>query len=251
MSQKKDNAASRQRTIHLQLSHQPTEQDKLLFLPGYSPDPIIAVPPDILLRAAMEGFSARIGTIRNKHLSRAYEAAIEWDSPSRTDAEGEPSETITREADELFIQNEILKSRLADEQRRAREAIQERDLARLERDRILDFHHSLSKTNEGLLEALMAKSHGVLCIYEAYRGIVEHVGEDTVCITYETDQEPIEHVYHKSQFLQSRIPNEDDRVAIYVFVTEVDTDESQSSEDGIAADAPKSRKNVVSGRYFF
>lgn len=53
---------------------------------------------------------------------------------------------------------------------------------------------------------------------ERYEGIVEQVHKDTVIVAYEIGKDIVHQTYERSQFLEGRLPQEGDRLAVYVHV---------------------------------
>jgi len=164
-------------------------------------------------------------------------------------------ETLTGERDALFVQNESLKSRVEEERRRAEDALGQRDKAQADLDKFLDAHGEVIKTNKDLLSALIARVAGKLSMFESYYGIVEHVHGERAFVVFETDGDPIEHVYERDQFIGGRLPKEGTKVAVHVLLTAMlqETPEG-GDETGRAPDkdeSPRQRKNVITGPYSF
>ena len=53
---------------------------------------------------------------------------------------------------------------------------------------------------------------------EQYEGVVEHVQGDSVTVVFEIEGDVVEHEYERSQFIDGRLPEEGDRLSVYVHV---------------------------------
>lgn len=73
--------------------------------------------------------------------------------------------------------------------------------------------------------------NGQLCMTESYEGVVRHVGRDDVVVLFEVDDDLVEHTYTRDQFVDSRLPEEGDRLAVYVRVVKLPPEESAEGTD--------------------
>lgn len=165
------------------------------------------------------------------------------------------AEILKQERDTLFLQVQLLESRVAEERRRAEEAIREKDRIRSQLDKLLEAHGSTVEGNKELQRVLIAKDADSLKMIESFDGLVEHVHEDQVVVVYETEGDPIEHVYERDQFLDGHLPKVGERVIVSVFLASRSPQSrkadgpsrSESSEER----APRRRKNVIRGPHSF
>ena len=154
------------------------------------------------------------------------------DAPERNDDDqvrsAEPSSTVerlTKKLDELILENQQIKSQLTAERR----AIQ---TAHRNGESIEAHNGQLAEALRQLQGALIARDAGRLVMHEKHVGVVVDTEGDEVLVSYETDDEPIEQVYHREQFMHDKLPREGDRVEAHVLV-------SQAPEDsGKRRDAP-------------
>ena len=130
------------------------------------------------------------------------------------------------ESDELVTERNELKVANAELTRRVSDLIKDRDL---------------------LHAALTARNDGQLRMTESYEGIVRHVGRDDVVVLFEVDDDLVEHTYTRDQFVDSRLPDLGDRLAVYVHVAQLPPEESAEGADkameGID-EQPRRRRNI-------
>lgn len=177
-------------------------------------------------------------------------AVLEYDERP-AEVHRDSAEALREERDRLFVEKETLRSRLAEEQRRAADALAERDRMRKDLDRYLDSHSELAKSVRALQAVLLHERNGTLRMREAYHGRVEQVHDDRAFVTFETEEDPIHHVYEREQFMGGELPEKGLEVTVYVFaatgsstrMTDTDVRGREGSEDSVV----ESRRNVQSG----
>ncbi len=157
----------------------------------------------------------------------------------------ERAESLRKERDELVIQNEILKSRVAEERRTTARAQQQYDQLKATMDNMVDDLRDRGKANETLQGALIAYHAGRVCMHESYWGVVEQVHGDKVVVVYETEDDPLEQVYKRSQFIEDRLPKVGDRVEVFVHVTIRAPRERDAAIGEEATEAPRKRRNII------
>jgi len=162
---------------------------------------------------------------------------------------------LKRERDALFLQVQLLESRFAEERRRAIEARHELHRVRSQLDKLLETHGTAIEGNKELQRVLIAKDADSLRMIESFHGLVEHVHEDQVVVVYETEGDPIEHVYERDQFVDGHLPKAGERVIVSVFLAtrsrqSEKADEAPRSESSEES-APRRRKNVIRGPHSF
>ena len=85
---------------------------------------------------------------------------------------------------------------------------------------------------------------------ESYQGVVRHVGRDDVVVLFEVNDDLVEHTYTRDQFVDSRLPEKGDRLAVYVNVAQFPPEESTEGTDkameGID-EQPRRRRNIGPG----
>lgn len=145
---------------------------------------------------------------------------------------GEYDELVT-ECNQLKAENSNLARRLADAVRGRDEAVRAQVVSQA---------------------ALTARTDGRLRMTESYEGIVRHVGRDDVIVLFEVDDDLVEHTYTRDQFVDSRMPEEGDRLAVYVHVAQLPPEESAEGTDkameGID-EQPRRRRNIGKGPRVF
>ncbi len=110
------------------------------------------------------------------------------------------------------------------------------------------------KTQDVVQAALTARTDGRLRMTESYRGIVRHVGKDDVVVLFEVDDDLVEHTYTRGQFVDSRMPEEGDRLAVFVHVVQLPTEESAETADETTEgtnEVRRRRRNVLRGEEEF
>ena len=58
-------------------------------------------------------------------------------------------------------------------------------------------------------------------MFESHEGVVMHVDDDSVVVTYSIGDDYVDQTYRKEQFIGGRLPKKGDRLAIYVHVAEM------------------------------
>ena len=106
-------------------------------------------------------------------------------------------------------------------------------------------------TDQDMLRtALTARKNGQLRMTESYEGIVRHVGRDDVVVLFEVDDDLVEHTYTRDQFVDSRMPEEGDRLAVYVHVAQLPPEESAEGADETTEgidELRRRRRNILRG----
>ncbi len=140
---------------------------------------------------------------------------------------------VVAERNQLKVANSELGRRVSELTRRVSE------LARRLHERVDD--------QDLLRAALTARNDGKLRMTESYEGIVRHVGRDEVVVLFEVDDDLVEHTYMRDQFVDSRLPEKGDRLAVYVHVAQLPHDESAEgageATEGID-EQPRRRRNI-------
>ena len=138
---------------------------------------------------------------------------------------GEYDELVT-ECNQLNAANSNLARRLDDAVRARDEAVRAQDVVQA---------------------ALTARTDGRLRMTESYEGVVRHVGRDDVVVLFEVDDDLVEHTYTRNQFVDSRLPEKGDRLAVYVHVAQLPPEESAEGADETTEgidERPRRRRNI-------
>lgn len=152
-----------------------------------------------------------------------YLFPMESVDPNRSDPEH-----LRIENTQLLIERERFKTQLLVAQR---DLLEEREcakdtqasadgkMARLLRqnDGQLDCIRDLSRANAALQQAMINRSDGRLAMHEHNSGVVVDCVDDHVAIRYETNEGPIEQIYHVNQFARGQVPKPGDRIEAHVF----------------------------------
>jgi hypothetical protein len=75
----------------------------------------------------------------------------------------------------------------------------------------------LIQANRALQQALLERNGDQLCMHERNEGVVIRVVDDEVVVRFETTDGPLEQVYHRSQFIGNKLPEEGHRIESHVF----------------------------------
>lgn len=171
--------------------------------------------------------------------------AEDTDLPGAPVTPADRYELVRKERDELFIQNEILKSRVAEERRTAARAQQQYDQLKPSVDKMIDDLRDRGRANQTLQGALIAHHTGRVCMHESYNGVVEGVHADKIVVVYETDDDLLEQVYDRSQFIDGKLPSVGDAVQVFVHLALRSPGERDATVEEEATEAPRKRRNVI------
>ncbi|MBL8853311.1 MAG: hypothetical protein JNK57_04990 [Planctomycetaceae bacterium] len=147
---------------------------------------------------------------------------------------------LEHECQELKLEKERLQSRVAEERRATARVTRQYDQLLMEFNRLQQHNENLlsySKERQRAVdtttELLLHKQNNSLRIFERYEGIVEHVLGDDVTVVFEIDDDIVEHKYGRDQFIDRQLPNEGDRITVYVHVvhSSVATEDAPSLGD--------------------
>ncbi len=211
------------------------------------------------------GSGVAYGVVRriesDRKVSQAVAPSIQYPLPS-IEYEGYPPDLLIaelrRERDGLRVENELLSTRIAQERMAAFEARMDAEQwksltedarvsaleAKTQSNKVLDAHKSSVEANRDMQRVILAGSDGRLQMSALFHGVVDHSGEDSAIVIYESDDGPIEHVYTKNQFLGGRLPAEGERVTIGFFMASEQI-QQQESEVDIALNMKARRPNVI------
>ncbi len=151
-----------------------------------------------------------------------------------------------KENEQLQQQVAALTSRVAQEQKVAAREMQRRDelqetLARLENELI-----ARTQANDALQQALSGKNEGRLKMYETHTGVVMHVDESSVEVTYEiSDGEYVDQTYSIEQFIDGKLPEVGTDVAIFVHVAERPPSADRVNPETRQYDGPLRRRREI------
>jgi septal ring factor EnvC (AmiA/AmiB activator) len=137
---------------------------------------------------------------------------------------------------QIQVENERLRSRVAEEQRRAARQTQQHDQLKATLDRMLEHLAERSRAADAAVAALVEKEAGRVCLYESFSGEVRDVTNEEILVAYETDDDVIEQCYRTSQFIGGLVPKKGDRIEAFVFVSQ-----SAASRLAPGAEAEKRR----------
>jgi len=115
---------------------------------------------------------------------------------------------------ELEVENERLKTRVKE---------LSRELARRTHQ-----YDQLKAAYDGRERAASAPERGSVRMSERHEGVVMHADDEEVVVMYQIENEYVEHIYRKEQFIDGRLPQVGDRLAVHVDVTELPKDSSKS-----------------------
>lgn len=146
-----------------------------------------------------------------------------------------PLHAQPNETEDLRLQNERLKSLVAQERRAAAREAQKSDqlLAELQRlrgsfDSLLNALTERMRANDALQEALIADKEGRLRMFETHEGVVVDVASEGVVVTYCVQGEYLDQAYQKDQFIDGRLPRKGDRLGAYVLIAELPKAQEQT-----------------------
>jgi hypothetical protein len=143
---------------------------------------------------------------------------------------------------EFQLENERLKTQMIEQRRALLVARQSNDELNKKNDRLVEIVCDLTKSTQALQRALLAKEDSKICLYETHEGVVSEVVGDQIQVTFETENGPLRQVYHRSQFMGKKLPDEGEIVEANVFLStkfrprETAAEEEQSQVPGTKAD---------------
>lgn len=91
-------------------------------------------------------------------------------------------------------------------------------------------------------QARIAKMAVRVRIAESFSGVVAHVGEDEVVVVFDVNNDLVEHVYHRRQFIDKLLPKEGQCLTVSVRVT--DAGASKNTFDQQKGNADVARANT-------
>jgi len=204
--------------------------------------------------------------LAQQFLERALDVALDRDEPAERYAEqveerGAPRverdevEGLKRERDTLFVQNQMLQSRVQEERRAAARATRMHDQLLARFDKLLSSMTDRDKAVHVLQQILLAREAGTLRMFEAHEGRVEQVEGDRVVVVFETDDDIIEQVYERSQFVDGKLPQVGERLTVFVHGAvrpgQTGQGTEQAPKSGEQHEPARRRKNLVTGPYEF
>jgi hypothetical protein len=83
---------------------------------------------------------------------------------------------------------------------------------------MLDCLKDRDKAIEQTIALLLEQGNARLRMIERFEGVVEHLHGDSVTVVFEIDDDVVEHTYRRSQFIDGQLPEEGDRITVYVHV---------------------------------
>ncbi|HUT95280.1 MAG TPA: hypothetical protein VMY37_37850 [Thermoguttaceae bacterium] len=135
---------------------------------------------------------------------------------------------LEAEVADLRIRNERLRSLVAQERRVAthqgqtnEELLSHVKAQQATLDEMVNTLGEMAKANDSLQRALAGRDDERLRMFERHEGVVMHVDEHSVVVTYSIKDDYVDQTYRKEQFVGGRLPKKGDRLAIYVHVAEV------------------------------
>lgn len=182
-----------------------------------------------------------------------FELTSEVHGVSHEERRTKDLERVKEERDRLFIENEVLKSRVSEERRNAARGQREYDQLKGTLDKMLDQLNERARANDTLQGIVLARDAGHLCMQESYRGAVKHVHGDKVVVVFETEDDPLEQIYDRSQFMDGKVPQPGDRVEVFVHAARRGAEHARTdaaTELLKDSEGPrKRRRNVITGPY--
>ena len=96
-------------------------------------------------------------------------------------------------------------------------------------DTLIDRLNERARANDALQAALIAREGGRLRMFETYQGAVKHVHGDSVVVVFEVDDDLVERTYQRGQFIDGRVPAEDENVAVYVHLATLPREDDKAA----------------------
>ena len=142
---------------------------------------------------------------------------------------------------DLWIENERLKTQLIEQRRAALLASKANGDLRTQYDRLVDVVCDATAANRALQSALIANHEARLCLHETHTGVVSAVIGDQIEVTYETAEGPLKQIYHRDQFMGQKVPQEGESVEAHVMLATVPQSDSQEQAGAVG---PKSEDRL-------
>lgn len=67
-----------------------------------------------------------------------------------------------------------------------------------------------------------------LRMFESYEGVVKHADDDQVVVVYEVEEDLVEQTYIAKQFIDGKLPEVGDRLAVFVYVAQLPVESTSS-----------------------
>jgi hypothetical protein len=156
---------------------------------------------------------------------------------------------LQEQRDRLRVENELLKSQVAEARREAARETQRFDQLLMQNDKLLDCLRDRDSALDMTTALLVEQSKGQLRMIERYEGVVEHVHGDSATIAFEIDDDVVEHMYRRSQFIDGQLPEEGDRITVYVHVVHgsVENADDSSTETDELDEHPEYERKKITG----
>jgi len=84
---------------------------------------------------------------------------------------------------------------------------------------------------EELRDLLNAVQHGKLRIVETYHGRIEHLGSNSATAVFEVEDDIVEHIYGREQFIDQQLPSQGEKLAVYVHLITEPDDEARTEDE--------------------
>ena len=164
-------------------------------------------------------------------------------------------EILRREHDRLLVEVENLKTRLAEECRRALRLEGYLSDSQKQVNGVLEAHNEVLAAHRDLRRMLEYKQEGDLRMFETYEGTVAEVVGDEVCVVFDMEDGVLEQVYTRDQFLSGRVPEPGESVVAHVFLATHANEGVEVAARTLAdlseEELVKPRKNVIKGAHYF
>lgn len=175
--------------------------------------------------------------------------SVERQKPESVEVRGMKFRELERERDNLQLQIQLLQSQLAEARRTAGRETQRYDQLQVQNDMLLDCLKVRDKTIGATMSLLLERQNLRLRMIEWYEGVVEHVHGDSATIVFEIDDDIVEHTYRRSQFIDGQLPEEGDRITVYVHVVHgsVESTHDSSKETDELDEHPEYERKKITG----
>lgn len=154
-----------------------------------------------------------------------------------SESDEETLRRVQQERDTLRVENELLKSRVAEqrravarETRRYDQLLQELTKLREQGDDLISYAGRRTHALDTTASLLLQQTSCQVKMVEVLEGLVEHVHGDSVTVVFDVDDDVWEHIYRRDQFVDGRLPSQGENLTVCVHVLRGLLEGSQKDE---------------------
>jgi hypothetical protein len=138
-----------------------------------------------------------------------------------------------RQANQLTVESEGLKTQVISLQRELNTTRRNEEYLQAQNEKQLEYIGELVKALCDVQGALIASNAGRLCMHVTHSGVVTEMVGDEVAVVFQTEDGELEQVYHRSQFVNQRLPESGDKLEAHVLVSRsAETSPAVKPQDG-------------------